>query len=244
MINNRGVEISDVSNVGGGAPSIDMSIMGLFNQSDIVVKTVMIMLLFASFWCWSIVITKYFSFKIMKRSNAKFDRVYSNSDDVEKLYDSMQKTKLKSAMAAMFVTAMQKANLSSSLARLDAELLSQYKEKIYISIDKVKNEYLSKMEDKLIVLATVGSAAPFIGLFGTVWGIVNSFKAIAEAKNTSLAVVAPGIAEALLATAIGLFAAIPAVIFYNLFSNQIRRVAGQLDDFSNQLSSDLAYREI
>jgi biopolymer transport protein TolQ len=122
---------------------------------------------------------------------------------------------------------------------VNSDLLSCYKEKILNSVIRVKNENLEKMEKNLIILASVASASPFIGLFGTVWGIVNSFQAIAATKNTTLAVVAPGIAEALLATALGLFAAIPAVIFYNLFSNEIRRVSGKLEDYANDLTTDL-----
>lgn len=147
-------------------------------------------------------------------------------------------------MAAMFVAGMYqlKNGVLKGITSPSELQRNQSKEQIFYSIQHIKNTALDTMQKKLIFLATVGSAAPFIGLFGTVWGIVNSFQAIAASKNTTLVVVAPGIAEALLATAVGLLAAIPAVIFYNIFSNEIRHLATRFDDYSDELSTLLMHQ--
>ncbi|MDA0781233.1 MAG: protein TolQ [Rickettsiales bacterium] len=235
----------DVATVAGSVASVDMSVWGLIAQSDMVVKFVMFLLVASSFWCWAIVYSKWSSYRRMRYKSAIFENAYRSSKGYKALYGRVNKSDPGSAMAAMFIEGMKEVqNAPSALQkRADAQILNQYKERIYNSLSRVKNNYIEKMENNLIILATVGSAAPFIGLFGTVWGIVNSFQAIAATKNTTLAVVAPGIAEALLATAIGLFAAIPAVVFYNLFSNEIRKVASKLEDYANELSTVLAHNE-
>lgn len=235
----------EMANLAGSAAALDMSVWGLVEQADIVVKAVMLMLLLSSFWCWAIVYNKWSGYRRMRYKSEMFEKAYRSTSALKTLYGRINKTDPGSAMAAMFLEGMKEAiNSPSKLQRkADPEMTNKHKEKIYNTLNRIKNGYLERMEDNLIVLATVGSAAPFIGLFGTVWGIVNSFQAIAATKNTTLAVVAPGIAEALLATAIGLFAAIPAVVFYNMFSNEIRKVAGRLEDYANELSATLAYSE-
>jgi biopolymer transport protein TolQ len=235
----------DVETVAGSVAAIDMSVWGLVAQSDMVVKFVMFLLVASSFWCWAIVYTKWSSYRKMRYKSAIFENAYRSSKGYKALYSRVNKENPGSAMAAMFIEGVKEAQNSPTKLqkKADSQILDQYKERIYNALHRVKNNYIEKMENNLIILATVGSAAPFIGLFGTVWGIVNSFQAIAATKNTTLAVVAPGIAEALLATAIGLFAAIPAVIFYNLFSNEIRKVSSRLEDYASELSTVLAYSE-
>jgi len=235
----------DVQTVAGSVASVDMSVWGLVAQSDIVVKFVMLLLVASSFWCWAIVYSKWSSYRRMRYKSDMFEKAFRSSNGFKTLYGRINKKDPGSAMAAMFVEGMKEAKNSPTKLqkKADSEILNQYKERIYNTLHRVKHNYLEKMENNLIILATVGSAAPFIGLFGTVWGIVNSFQAIAATKNTTLAVVAPGIAEALLATAIGLFAAIPAVVFYNLFSNEIRKVSGKLEEYASELSATLAYSE-
>ncbi len=235
----------DVATVAGSVAASDMSVWGLIAQSDMVVKFVMLLLVAASFWCWAIVYTKWSSYRRMRYKSDIFENAYRSSKGYKTLYGRVNKNDPGSAMAAMFVEGVKEAQNSPTKLqkKADSQILEQYKERIYNTLHRVKHAYIEKMEDNLIILATVGSAAPFIGLFGTVWGIVNSFQAIAATKNTTLAVVAPGIAEALLATAIGLFAAIPAVVFYNLFSNEIRKVSSKLEDYASELSTALAYSE-
>ena len=235
----------DVATVAGSVAANDMSVWGLIAQADMVVKFVMLLLVASSFWCWAIVYTKWSSYRRMRYKSDIFENAYRSSKGYKTLYGRVNKNDPGSAMAAMFVEGVKEAqNSPTKLQRkADSQVLEQYKERIYNALHRVKHAYIEKMENNLIILATVGSAAPFIGLFGTVWGIVNSFQAIAATKNTTLAVVAPGIAEALLATAIGLFAAIPAVVFYNLFSNEIRKVSSRLEDYASELSTNLAYSE-
>ena len=212
--------VVDVAMIAGSVAANDLSIWGLVAQADIVVKSVMFSLLFASFWCWSIIYDRWTYFRKLNYKTKIFEKAYKSSNSFKSLYSRIHGKDPGCAMAYMFAEGVyisKKLPLSKK-DEVNSDLLSCYKEKILNSVIRVKNENLEKMEKNLIILASVASASPFIGLFGTVWGIVNSFQAIAATKNTTLAVVAPGIAEALLATALGLFAAIPAVIFYNLFS--------------------------
>jgi biopolymer transport protein TolQ len=234
----------EVATVAGSVAATNLSVWGLIGQADIVVKFVMALLLLSSLWCWTIIFDKWNYFRGVNYRASKFERAYRSSKALGALFEKMDKKEPGSPMAAMFVAGMLevKSSFPSSGRKGNSEELNIFKEKLLNSIYRVKNIAVERMEKNLIFLATVGSAAPFVGLFGTVWGIVNSFQAIAATKNTTLAVVAPGIAEALLATAIGLFAAIPAVIFYNFFSNEIRQAAGRLDDFSNELVTSLTYQ--
>lgn len=224
-------------NVAGSVAELNLSVFGLIAQADMTVKFVMLLLLLASLWSWAIIFDKFVFFRKMKTRAAKFEGTFRSNKSLDGLYDRMNKKVSDNPMSEMFVAAMSEIRYGvlKDARSPSAELIDNCRARIYQAVGRVKNRALEKMEKDLIFLATVGSASPFIGLFGTVWGIVNSFQAIGASKNTSLAVVAPGIAEALLATAMGLFAAIPAVVFYNLFSNQIRLSSSKLEDFQGEV---------
>ncbi|MGL4973810.1 MAG: protein TolQ, partial [Bosea sp. (in: a-proteobacteria)] len=195
---------ADVAQV---APQIDMSFWSLFWHAHIVVKLVMIGLLAASVWCWAIIIDKTLLYRRTRKGMDNFEEVFWSGQSLEELYRSLASQPV-SDMGAVFVAAMRewKRTFENGGGRSMASL-SQRIDKV---VDVTIQREVERLESKLLVLSTIASASPFIGLFGTVWGIMNSFAAIAVSKNSSLAVVAPGIAEALFATAIGLFAAIPA----------------------------------
>ena len=214
----------------------DMSLWGLFLQASFVVKLVMIGLLLASVWCWAIVIDKQILFSRTKKNMDRFEKVFWSGQSLEELYRSLL-NRPNSAMAALFVAAMREWKRSYESGSRSVAGLQQRIDKV---LDVTIAREVERLESKLLVLATVGSAGPFIGLFGTVWGIMTAFQSIAASKNTSLAVVAPGIAEALFATAIGLVAAIPAVIFYNKFSNQVTRQASRMEGFADEFSAILS----
>ena len=217
-------------------PTPDMSLWGLFLQAALVVKLVMLGLLAASVWCWAIVIDKQLLFSRNKRNMDKFETILWSGQSLEDLYRSLL-NRPNSGMAALFVAAMREWKRSYESGSRSVAGLQQRIDKV---LDVTIAREVERLESKLLVLATVGSAGPFIGLFGTVWGIMTSFQSIAASKNTSLAVVAPGIAEALFATAIGLVAAIPAVIFYNKFSNQVTRQASRMEGFADEFSAILS----
>ena len=205
----QGVEAATLA---GNSAGHSFSIIGMFMSADFVVKGVMIMLLLASFWCWAIIFEKYFLFRNVKAKTHRFESEFWASDALDKFYEKIKKRATHS-MAIIFVAAMEewlrsKTTVNTPLQGLKLSL----RERVVQIMQVARNREIEHLERGLGFLATVGSSAPFVGLFGTVWGIMNSFQAIAISKNTSLASVAPGIAEALLATAIGLFAAIPAVI--------------------------------
>ncbi|MGE4372366.1 MAG: protein TolQ [Xanthobacter sp.] len=222
----------------GAAPSpgADISFFGLFWQAHFVVKLVMIGLIVASVWVWAIIIDKTILYGRNKREMDQFEQVFWSGQSLEELYRSLS-GRNNHGMGAIFIAAMREWKRTyeggaRSLAGLNQRL------------DKVMNVTITReverLENRLLVLATVGSAGPFIGLFGTVWGIMTSFQSIAASKNTSLAVVAPGIAEALFATAMGLIAAIPATIFYNKFISQVGRQAQRLEGFADEFSAILS----
>jgi biopolymer transport protein TolQ len=217
-------------------PTVDMSLLALFLQAHWVVKSVMIGLITASIWVWAIAIDKFILFTRTRRAADRFEQAFWSGQSLEELYRSLS-AKPTHAMAALFVAAMREWKRSfEGHARSFAGLQQR--------IDKVMDvtimREIDRLERRLLVLATVGSAGPFVGLFGTVWGIMNSFQSIAASKNTSLAVVAPGIAEALFATAIGLVAAIPATIFYNKFVSEVNKQAHRLEGFADEFSAILS----
>ncbi len=234
--------VVDAANIAGSVANHSLSVGSLIMQADIVVKGVIFLLFMASFWSWALIFDKWKTFRQNKNKLASFEHAYRSTRALKQFYAATKK-QIDNPMAAMFVAGMYEITdgVLSGVKHPSAEIKEKAKERIFYAIARVKNKALERMEKDLIFLATVGGAAPFIGLFGTVWGIVNSFQAIAATKNTTLAVVAPGIAEALLATGIGLVAAIPAVIFYNFFSNEVRRVSIKLEDFNNELSSVLVF---
>lgn len=214
-----------------GSVMHDMSVWGMFMQADLVVKGVMLMLLFASFWCWALIFEKISKFATLKAKAAGFESEFWSAETLESFYEKA-KRRPKHPFLTTFMVAMDEWFRSNKGGRIrGGALMPSSIDRIAKVMSVTRNRELAKLEKGLGFLATVGSSAPFIGLFGTVWGIMNSFQSIAFSNNTSLAVVAPGIAEALLATAIGLFAAIPAVIAYNKFSNELAKYAGHLEDF-------------
>ncbi|MFI4983652.1 MAG: protein TolQ [Rickettsiales bacterium] len=215
----------------------DMSFISLFLQADMVVKTVMLILFIASVWSWAIIFDKIFLFKSIRNKSKVFEKNFWSGQSLENLFERI-KGRENHPLAVVFTAAMQEWQ-SRNVKDLSTrhELRAGTKERVNAAMLVASSKSLDKMERSLSFLATVGSSAPFIGLFGTVWGIMISFQSIAISKNTTLAVVAPGIAEALLATALGLAAAIPAMIFYNKFANELNRTANGIDDFTNELSA-------
>jgi biopolymer transport protein TolQ len=217
-------------------PAGSFSLLALFWQSHIVVKLVIVGLLIASIWCWAIIIDKLLLYARTRRQIDQFESIFWSGQSLDQLYQQVS-TKDAHGVAALFVAAMRewKRTYESGVRSLHG---------LAGRIDRVMDVTLARevdrLERRLLVLATVGSAGPFIGLFGTVWGIMTSFQAIAASKNTNLSVVAPGIAEALLATALGLLAAIPAVMFYNKFSAQVSRIATRMEGFSDEFAAILS----
>ncbi len=217
------------------APS-ELSIFTLFLQAHWIVKTVMIGLLVCSIWVWAIAIDKYILYARTKRAMDRFEQTFWSGQSLEELYRTVS-ARPNHSMAALFVAAMREWKRSFEGHPRSFAGLQMRIEKV---MDVTIAREVERLERHLLVLATVGSAGPFIGLFGTVWGIMTSFQSIAASKNTSLAVVAPGIAEALFATAIGLVAAIPATIFYNQFSSEVNKQAQRLEGFADEFAAILS----
>ena len=219
-----------------GLASSDLSLFSLFWQAHWIVKGVMIGLIVCSVWVWAIAIDKTLLFGRMRRAMDRFEQAFWSGQSLDELYKSISARPAHS-MAALFVAAMREWKRSlEGQARSFAGLQMRIEKVMDVTISRE----IERLERRLLVLATVGSAGPFIGLFGTVWGIMTSFQSIAASKNTSLAVVAPGIAEALFATAIGLVAAIPATIFYNKFSSEVNKQAQRLEGFADEFSAILS----
>jgi biopolymer transport protein TolQ len=214
----------------------DMSVWGLFWQAHFVVKLVMVGLLGASIWCWAIIIDKTLLFARSKRAMDKFEEVFWSGQSLEELYRTLQ-SRPTSGLGSLFVAAMREWKRSFEGSGRSVASLNQRIDKV---LDVTIQREVERFESRLLVLASIGSAGPYIGLFGTVWGIMNSFTSIAASKNTSLAVVAPGIAEALFATAIGLFAAIPAVLAYNKLQAEVAKLQSRLEGFADEFSAILS----
>ncbi len=227
---------SDVAQAPLALPAADVSLWALFIQAHIVVKAVMIGLMIASVWVWAIVVDKTILYTRTRRQIDRFEQIFWSGQNLEELYQSLSSRPTHS-IAALFVAAMREWKRTHEGG---ARTLAGLTERIEKVMDVTIAREVERLERRLLVLATVGSAGPFIGLFGTVWGIMTSFQSIAASKNTSLAVVAPGIAEALFATALGLVAAIPATIFYNKFSNEVGRLAQRLEGFADEFSAILS----
>ena len=214
----------------------DMSLWGLFWQAHFVVKLVMLGLIAASVWCWAIIVDKTLLFTRTKRSMDRFEEVFWSGKSLEELYRSLE-SRPASGLATVFVAAMREWKRSFEGSGRSFQSLPQRIDKV---LDVTIQREVERFESRLLVLASIGSAGPYIGLFGTVWGIMNSFTSIAASKNTSLAVVAPGIAEALFATAIGLFAAIPAVLAYNKLQSEVTKQQSRLETFADEFSAILS----
>ena len=222
--------------VGAAAAQSDFSIWALFWQADLIVKTVMVGLLLASIWCWAIIVDKSMLYGRTQREMNRFERVFWSGQSLEELYQQMSE-RPSVGLGAVFVAAMKEWKRSheqnaASFIGMQARL-----EKV---LDVAISRESETLEKRLGFLATVGSASPFIGLFGTVWGIMNAFTAIAASSSTNLAVVAGPIAEALFATALGLLAAIPAVIAYNKLSSDANKMVSRLEGFADEFSTILS----
>ena len=232
---------TDINNISDSLEVVTqdhLSIFSLISSSDIIGKSVMLMMLIASIWSWAIILDKIFKLAQVQRRMKNFENVFWSGGVLEQLYESIKRS-VNNPLALIFVSAMDECKSLNTKGLSDA-LKNNHKERITGAMYLAQNREVEKLEKNLSFLATVGSSAPFVGLFGTVWGIMHSFQSIATSKNTSLAVVAPGIAEALLATAIGLFAAIPAVIFYNYLISRITLINNKIEDFSSELNSILS----
>ena len=210
--------------------STDFSLMQLFLRADFVVKSVIIILIAASVYSWALIFEKYRLFKRIEKSTSSFEDKFWKSRSAESFYNSFT-NKEKDPLASIFQSAMNE--LIKTKSKSSSVQTNRVSRVLEISAD---NE-IKSIEKDFIFLATVGSTAPFIGLFGTVWGIMNSFQSIAISRNTSLAIVAPGIAEALFATALGLLAAVPAVIAYNKFNSDSKKYTGRIENFSKRFIS-------
>jgi biopolymer transport protein TolQ len=213
-----------------------MSLLSMFWTAQLAVKFVMLGLLSASIWCWAIIINKAILYRKFQAAMDRFEQIFWSGTSLEELYTTLS-ARPTSGMATLFVAAMHEWKRSVQTASSSFMGLQARIEKV---LDVSIAREVEKLESNLIVLATVASAAPFIGLFGTVWGIMHSFSSIAASKNTSLAVVAPGIAEALLATAIGLFAAVPALIAFNKLQGDVAKKQARLEGFADEFSSILS----
>jgi biopolymer transport protein TolQ len=232
----QGQQVVDTVDLGGR--SLDFSMWGMFMQADIVVQAVMMLLVLASFWSWAIIYEKLKRIKQVGREADDFEDAFWSGNSLEDLYGRI-KAKPDHPLAMVFVAAMREWKRSMKSGNGNRDKLS-----IQGRIEKVMRvtnaREMERLERHTGFLASVGANATFVGLFGTVWGIMNSFQAIALTSNTSLAVVAPGIAEALFATALGLVAAIPAVMAYNKIATDLERYAVRMDGFSDEFSSILS----
>jgi biopolymer transport protein TolQ len=215
------------------------SLVSMFLRADIVVKAVMLLLLAASLWSWTIIFNKLVTLSGLKRKARRFEKLFWSGQSLDELYQQFA-ARNDHPLSAMFIAALREWRRAFDGGTPRESLLAGVKERIDKAMSVTILRETDGIEKNLGILATIGSVSPFVGLFGTVWGIMNSFSAIAARHDTTLAVVAPGIAEALFATAMGLLAAIPAVIFYNRFVAEIGRYVNQLDAFSDEFSAILS----
>ncbi len=222
------MEADITSQAVGLASNTDFSIIGLFLRADIIVKSVIIILIASSVYSWAIIFDKIIMFRKINKNAEEFEEKFWKSKSAETFYNSLPAT-IDDPMAELFKSSMQTVMKSRSKSNLNERLTGT----LEVNIEK----QMSVVDKNYTFLASVGSTAPFIGLFGTVWGIMNSFQSIAISRNTSLAIVAPGIAEALFATALGLLAAIPAVVAYNKFNNDSKKYSQKLENFSKRFIS-------
>jgi len=223
-----------------GSVPHDLSIVTLFLQADTLVKCVMLLLLIASFWSWAVIFDKYTKLRRLRRDADNFEENFWSGGALDDLYDRIG-NRPEDPMSSVFAAAMRewRRSMAKGIVATTATRMT-LQERIERVMQVTAGREIARLERYMPFLATVGSTSPFVGLFGTVWGIMNSFQSIAAAKNTSLAVVAPGIAESLFATALGLVAAIPAVVAYNKFSTDFGRYAGRLDAFSSEFTAILS----
>jgi biopolymer transport protein TolQ len=223
-----------------GTVSHSLSILDLVGQADLIVKCVLLLLLLASFWSWAVIFDKLMRLRRLRQSAATFEETFWSGGSLDDLFDRVGQRPA-DPMSAVFAAAMREWRRSAAKGLLGTpNMRASLQQRIERVMNVTVGREMDRAERFMAYLATVGSTAPFVGLFGTVWGIMDSFQSIAAAKNTSLAVVAPGIAESLLATALGLVAAIPAVIAYNKLSSDFSRYAGRLEAFASEFSAILS----
>ncbi len=226
--------------LGGSVAAMDMSMWSLFLRADVVVQLVVLILVLASFWCWAIIFEKVRRIRRLRADAVSFEDAFWAGGSLEELYDRIG-NRPNDPMESLFSSAMREWRRSVAKGLTTTESMrTTLQERIERVMSTTLGREMERLEKHMVFLASVGSTAPFIGLFGTVWGIMNSFQAIAASKNTSLAVVAPGIAEALFATALGLVAAIPAVVAYNKITTDLGRYAGQLEAFIGDFNAILS----
>ncbi len=233
-------KVDQVVQLDASAAKLSFSFLDLFLQADIVVKLVMISLLLASIWSWAVIFEKIIMLKVLKYKISNFEKMFWSGQTLDALLKQVSKNRDDNPLANILVATMEEwaPRIGGTFnLKPDTHKNANLKDRLHQAMQLAANRSLDAIEGNINSLATIGSSAPFIGLFGTVWGIMTSFQSIAISKNTTLAVVAPGIAEALLATAFGLIAAIPAVIFYNKISSDISIIANRIEDFKIELSN-------
>ncbi|MEI6098785.1 MAG: protein TolQ [Alphaproteobacteria bacterium] len=224
------------TNVITAAPEIDFSLLALFARATLTVQVVMIGLMLMSFWSWAIIIQKHIMFRLSRREASVFDRAFWSGEPLDELFEKIG-PQPDGPSQKIFASGMLEWRRSH---RSDGGLIAGAQARIDRAMDVAISRESERLNKGLSFLATTGSTAPFIGLFGTIWGIKHAFEQIAISQNTSLAVVAPGIAEALLATGIGLLAAIPAVVFYNKLNNDSDRILGGYESFADEFATILS----
>ena len=231
-------QVIEAVTLAGSADNLDFSIWALFLRADPIVKSVIVLLLVASIWCWAVIIDKVIGLRRLSALSTEFEQAFWSGNSLDDLYERVA-SQPRDPMSAVFVAAMREWRRTPARGSKGDSRVG-----VADRIDRVMQitmaREMHRAERNMTFLATTGSTAPFIGLFGTVWGIMNSFQSIAISKNTSLAVVAPGIAEALFATALGLLAAIPAVVAYNKLTKDMDQYASRLDSFAGEFSAILS----
>ena len=219
-----------------GSSGIDFSLLSLFLRADLVVKSVIIILILASIWSWTIIIEKLVRIKRLKQIESEFDEIFWSGNSFEDLFETFNYNQ-NDPKSKIFCAAIEEWKKSNKTKNINSSNVRSLKERMHRSMQVTFNKEAESIEKNLTFLATAGSTAPFVGLFGTVWGIMNSFQSIAVAQNTNLSVVAPGIAEALFATALGLFVAIPAVVAYNKITSDLSKYFLSLESFIDEFTT-------
>jgi len=232
-------QVIEAATLGGSVGNLDFSIWSLFLRADLIVKSVIVLLLAASIWCWAIIFEKSISLRRLSARSSEFEQAFWSGNSLDDLYERIA-SQPRDPMSAVFVAAMREWRRTPARENGETDSRVGLPDRIDRVMQITVAREMDRAEKNITFLATTGSTAPFIGLFGTVWGIMNSFQSIAISKNTSLAVVAPGIAEALFATALGLLAAIPAVVAFNKLNKSLDRYAGRLDSFAGEFSAILS----
>jgi len=232
-------QVIEAATLGGSVGPLDFSVWALFLRADPIVKSVIVILLVASIWCWAIIFDKMIGLRRLNARSTEFEQAFWSGNSLDDLYERIA-SQPRDPMSAVFVAAMREWRRTPARGAKDTDARVGLPDRIDRVMQITLAREMDRTERNITVLATTGATAPFVGLFGTVWGIMNSFQSIAISKNTSLAVVAPGIAEALFATALGLLAAIPAVVAYNKLTKEMDRYAGRLDSFAGEFGAILS----